>query len=220
MLKAVFIDYTGTTVMEGGKDMQHAVMRLCKNSELHDPKEMMPIWWKTVRKYETGYKSTYLDSGEVLLKALNEFETAYGLKDDIADLHRLISGCWATAPIYSDVKEFYDNCPLPLYVITNNSVACVDKAMRLNDLHPAGIVSADSVRAYKPHKELFEKALETAAVKPQEAVHIGDSYESDVSGARAVGILPILLQREKTKKYDDLDLIVINNLNEAIAYIK
>lgn len=219
MIKAVFIDYSGTTVMEGGKDMQAAVMRICKHSAVHDPKELMRIWWGMIKEYEAkSYAEAYLTSDEIYMKALRRLETEYGLKDDIPVLLGHISGCWATAPVFDDVKDFYENCPLPLYVITNNSVACVEKAMSLNGLKPAGIVSADSVRAYKPHAELFEKALDTAGVSASEAVHIGDSYESDVLGARVAGILPVLLQRTDGNKHDDV--ITVKSLVEVMPYLK
>ena len=38
-------------------------------------------------------------------------------------------------------------------------------------------------------------ALERATVAPEEAVHVGDQHRSDVLGARAVGIHPVLIDR-------------------------
>ena len=43
------------------------------------------------------------------------------------------------------------------------------------------------VRACKPHRELFDKALEVSGCNADEVLHIGDSYGSDVLGARAAG---------------------------------
>ena len=218
MIKAVFIDYTGTTVMEGGPDMKNLTMRVCKNSNFDDPKEMMSVWWKIRKRYEAdSYQDKYLTSEEILHKSLEELVNVYGLKDDIDELHKMISSGWINAPLFPDAKEFYDKCPFPLFVITNNSENCVNEAMRINDLHPTGIVSADSTRACKPHKELFEKALEIAGCKPEEVIHIGDSFASDVLGARSAGIKPILVQRKEKQVYDDL--IVVDNLKEVLKYL-
>ena len=49
--------------------------------------------------------------------------------------------------------------------------------------------------AEKPHATMFLAALERAAVSPKEAVHVGDQYNSDVLGARAVGIHGVLIDR-------------------------
>ena len=48
----------------------------------------------------------------------------------------------------------------------------------------------------KPHPSIFEAALSDLGVGPAEAVMVGDSYEDDIEGARALGIRAILLDRD------------------------
>ena len=50
--------------------------------------------------------------------------------------------------------------------------------------------------AEKPDESIFRAALQRADVSPAEAVHVGDQFQSDVQGAKAVGIIPVLLDRE------------------------
>ena len=50
--------------------------------------------------------------------------------------------------------------------------------------------------AEKPDESIFLAALQRAKVSPAEAVHVGDQFQSDVQGAKAVGIIPVLLDRE------------------------
>jgi len=57
-------------------------------------------------------------------------------------------------------------------------------------------VTSREVGSGKPHPPIFRLALERADVEPAEALHVGDSYLSDVQGARGVGISPLLLDRE------------------------
>ena len=57
-------------------------------------------------------------------------------------------------------------------------------------------VTSAEAGAEKPHAPIFLAALDRAHVNPKEAVHVGDQYQSDVQGARAVGITPVLLDRE------------------------
>ncbi len=48
----------------------------------------------------------------------------------------------------------------------------------------------------KPDPAIFARALERVGVSdPRSAVHVGDSVEFDVQGARAAGITPVLLDR-------------------------
>jgi putative hydrolase of the HAD superfamily len=57
-------------------------------------------------------------------------------------------------------------------------------------------ITSREVGAEKPHPPIFLAALARAGVSPEEAAHVGDQVHSDVEGARAVGIMPVLLDRE------------------------
>ena len=48
----------------------------------------------------------------------------------------------------------------------------------------------------KPHASIFESALTALGVAASEAVMVGDSYEDDIEGARALGMRAILLDRD------------------------
>ena len=57
------------------------------------------------------------------------------------------------------------------------------------------VVTSGEVGVDKPRPPIFLKALEKANVEASEAVHVGDQYQIDVTGARGVGITPILIDR-------------------------
>lgn len=212
-MKAVFIDYTGTTMQERGPDIEEVIVRVCRHSTLHDPKTVMTLWYTRLRGYEErSYGEKYLTQDEIVDHLLHDLADELKLQDDLDALHTLIQRFWVNAPIFPDVRAFYEKCPLPLYVISNNAEKYVRQAMEKNDLHPAGLVCADAVHAYKPHRELFEEALARSGCRPEEAVHIGDSYSSDVLGARAAGIRPILVQRGDGETYPDV--LCVRSLEE------
>ena len=48
----------------------------------------------------------------------------------------------------------------------------------------------------KPHPEIFRHALALLEVEPEDAVMVGDSYEDDIEGARALGMKAFLLDRD------------------------
>lgn len=49
--------------------------------------------------------------------------------------------------------------------------------------------------AAKPDTAIFSHALARHGLVPERAVHVGDSYEMDVLGARAAGLRPVLIDR-------------------------
>ena len=58
-----------------------------------------------------------------------------------------------------------------------------------------GAASSAVVGHAKPAPAVFEAALEIAGVAPDEALHVGDSLDNDIEGARAAGIRAVLVDR-------------------------
>ncbi|MBX5492514.1 MAG: HAD-IA family hydrolase [Chloroflexi bacterium] len=59
------------------------------------------------------------------------------------------------------------------------------------------VVVSEREGVVKPHRRMFERALELAGVSPSAAIHVGDSYAEDIEGARAVGIAGVLIDRKR-----------------------
>ena len=206
MVKAVFIDYMGTTVDEHSPEMAEIVRRICNNSSLHDPRQVQRFILDTRRRYEANsYLDTYLSEDEIVTRLILDMEAQIGLRDDPAVLCDLIHSHWVNAPLFPDTRTFFDRCPVPIYIITNNGLPYMERALQSNGLKAAGVVSADTARAYKPHKEIFNEALRVSGCTPGEVIHIGDSYDTDVVGARNAGIRPVLLLRGHARQHDDVD---------------
>jgi putative hydrolase of the HAD superfamily len=62
--------------------------------------------------------------------------------------------------------------------------------------HLDGAVSSAEAGARKPDPAIFEPALSLAGCQPGEALHVGDTREEDLEGARAAGIRALLIDRE------------------------
>jgi putative hydrolase of the HAD superfamily len=67
-------------------------------------------------------------------------------------------------------------------------------AVRLRPRLEAATTSAECGYR-KPHPRPFEAALEMLALPRERVAHVGDSEEEDVEGARAAGLMPILVRR-------------------------
>lgn len=201
MINAIFIDYMGTTVDERSPEMGEIVRRICKNSAVHDPKQVQRFILDNRRRYEAdSYLDAYLTEDEIVDRLIGDMEAQIGLTDDPDALRGLIRAHWVNAPVFPDARVFFERCPVPIYIITNNGLPYMERALAQNGLKAAGMVSADTVRAYKPHREIFDEALRLSGCTPDGAVHIGDSYNTDVVGARAAGIRPVLLLHGKAPR--------------------
>jgi len=85
----------------------------------------------------------------------------------------------------------------PLVVVSNWDVSLheVLEATGLAPLVDATLTSAEEGVA-KPAPEVFHRALARAGRTPGEAVHAGDSLETDVAGAARAGIAAVLVDRD------------------------
>jgi putative hydrolase of the HAD superfamily len=86
---------------------------------------------------------------------------------------------------------------LRLVCVSNWDISLPDVLARCGLMDAVeGVVSSAGVGARKPDPAIFEAALEVAGVPALEALHVGDTADEDVAGARAAGIRVLLLDRE------------------------
>ncbi|MBI1978342.1 MAG: HAD-IA family hydrolase [Candidatus Omnitrophica bacterium] len=57
------------------------------------------------------------------------------------------------------------------------------------------LMTSSMCGATKPSNKIFREALNKAGTRPEEVIHVGDTYEEDFVGAKGVGIKPFLLDR-------------------------
>ncbi len=73
----------------------------------------------------------------------------------------------------------------------------------------------------KPHRGIFEWALDQAHVPADTVIHVGDHLEADVRGAEALGIDGILIDRFDRFSPDSVpgDVTVIRSLDELLPIV-
>jgi len=81
------------------------------------------------------------------------------------------------------------------------------------------IVTSGDVGYAKPNPEIFLAALKKAGVAAGEALHVGDQYDIDVLGAKAAGIMPVLLDRKDIFS-DVIDCERVQSLVELARYVR
>jgi putative hydrolase of the HAD superfamily len=60
-----------------------------------------------------------------------------------------------------------------------------------------GVVTSAEIGSAKPAGELFAAALQLAGASAEEAIHVGDSLDEDIAGARAAGIDAVWVRRAR-----------------------
>jgi REG-2-like HAD superfamily hydrolase len=83
------------------------------------------------------------------------------------------------------------------------------------------VAASSRIGFEKPHRRIFEWALEQAKADAAAVIHVGDHLGADVEGARAVGIDAVLIDR--FDRYDPADVPdgvpVIKSLDELLPIV-
>jgi putative hydrolase of the HAD superfamily len=103
-----------------------------------------------------------------------------------------------------------------LIVVSNWDVSLPDVLARTG-LAPLldGVITSAGAGSRKPAAAIFERALALAGCSAPEAVHVGDSLEEDVAGARAAGIQAVLVRRDGAP--GPPDVVTVRGLDELAA---
>ncbi|KAL8612769.1 hypothetical protein ACOMHN_033439 [Nucella lapillus] len=75
------------------------------------------------------------------------------------------------------------------------------------------------IGAEKPDPRIFQRALENAEVRAEEAVHFGDNKEKDFVGARNVGMMAYLLDQKGAREDSAEDGNVVRTVGEFVKAI-
>jgi HAD superfamily hydrolase (TIGR01549 family) len=97
-------------------------------------------------------------------------------------------------------------------LVVSNANGTVRRAFQLVGLSDLVdfIVDSAEVGFEKPDRRLFDEALRIAGARPSHAIHVGDLYHIDVTGARAAGLTPVLV--DEASLYEEADCLRIRSV--------
>jgi putative hydrolase of the HAD superfamily len=135
---------------------------------------------------------------------------ARGLYDEWSACHHFV--------LYDDVPDVLRDLRARGFTIglisnTERCLAAFQAHFALDGLFSVTLSSA--AHGYmKPHRRIFEAALQQAGATPDEAVMVGDSLMHDIAGARQLGMRGVLVSRSGSPASCPSDVPVITTLRE------
>lgn len=106
--------------------------------------------------------------------------------------------CWRLFPESIEVLETLKSRGKRLCVISNwdSRLLRLCEGLELTGYFDFILISA-VFGASKPSRRIFDEAVRRFAIPPSRMVHVGDSLEDDVKGARGAGLEAVFLDRRK-----------------------
>lgn len=232
MIKAVFFDFYYTLGV-WGEPLEVSLQKIADRYQFE-------IDWE---RYASALENFYADASgsdptnhsilstmQEIVESYCEFIRQLGIQeyaDQIAwellqSGHSLFAANVAT--LYDDTVptlQYLRDAGFKLAIVSNWDTPLDPLMERLGIAHYFDTITAshdERVRSAKPDPHIFEYTLKAVGVSAEETVHVGDTYEADIIGAKNVGIRPILIDREDphVSRWDE----TIHSLTELPELLK
>jgi len=225
VLRTVLLDAGGTLIYMP-RGAEEILRELCEQLGVSITLEQSRL---ACRQSERFYADNYLgyagDQEEFWLRFHGEALRSLGIADPSREKARFLSRAFGRAEVWQAYPEVAGVCErllamgLRLGVVSNGPTTVLDM------LSQAGlrryfevVVTSQAAGIEKPDPRIFGVALDTMGVSAREALFVGDIYEIDVLGARAAGLMGVLIDRGGASS--ERDCPVIRTLQGLIPLLR
>lgn len=198
---ALLFDFYGTIVEEADEYVDRVCEKVlqCSNVEL-PPDEMWRYWYQVhVEMCGNALHNTFRSQKDIAETSLEALLRKVRCPLESKQLIEIIIAFWKSPAILPESAEVLSNIGMPKCIVSNIDNSEINAALVKHNLHFDHVITSEACRAYKPRKEVFEKALALLNMKPGVVLHVGDSYAIDVVGAKAAGI-PVVWVNRRNKQ--------------------
>ncbi|KAI8120305.1 rhythmically expressed gene 2 protein [Lucilia cuprina] len=152
------------------------------NFGLHSPNFTWQDWWS-----QLVYNIFHCVDPNIEEAKLKE------LSEKLIKIYRT-SECWRHMEGGLELIKCVRDADKKVGVISNFDPSLEEVLKEMNLLDKFDFVLTSYEAGYqKPHKNIFQKALDVYNVQPHEALHVGNTYEIDYVGARNAGWSSLLI---------------------------
>lgn len=119
----------------------------------------------------------------------------------VMQLRKAYDQAWASIPA-ARLRPFLSRLSKRYRVVLLTDQMADFQMAKLAKLDPQGqffisMVTAEEVGSEKPNAQMFREACRRGGVSPRQAVMVGDSYASDILGARRAGLSAIYVSKSR-----------------------
>ncbi len=104
-------------------------------------------------------------------------------------------------PYTIEILDYLKNKNYKLHLVTNGFESVQHNKLRESNLtaYFDQVVTSEASNSLKPHKEIFEYALNKAGAIPEESIMIGDNQDADIQGGINAGLDTIFVNHLKVE---------------------
>ncbi|MRT94528.1 YjjG family noncanonical pyrimidine nucleotidase [Ancylomarina sp. 16SWW S1-10-2] len=179
--------------------------------EYHNKKLWIAYYQKRIEKEELSYRRFYITLKEA---GQDDIELAKEIAQEFLDLSPLQTEIF---PNTHSCLDYLKSKAYKLHIITNGFNEVQGRKLQNSklDSYFTKVITSEDAGANKPHAQIFEFALNQTGAKPDECIMIGDDLNTDIKGARNMGMDSIYFNPKKIKHTEKVTFEV-ENLKELI----
>ncbi|MEU1395467.1 HAD family hydrolase [Micromonospora zamorensis] len=196
MIKGLLLDFYGTVVDDDDAIMQAIADQVAAEASISvSGGDVMDAW---AREYEAvAAGPPFRTLRHCAMRSLTTVMAEVGCAGDPATLCAAQFKYWRSPPLRPGTREFLSQVTVPICVVSDVDRADLDTAMAHHGLAFTAVVTSEDVRAYKPDRAMFARALAALDLGAYEVLHAGDSISADVYGAHASGIQAVWINHRR-----------------------
>jgi HAD superfamily hydrolase (TIGR01509 family) len=197
--KVLFIDFYGTIAAGDAEAVHRICSRLVADFHLTCSPADLAIQWGTRffaaidRSNHDQFRTLEECECDSLIETLEPLSGRIDPGPYVAELTEY----WSAPPLHPDAVDALADIGIPTFCISNADTRHLRAAIECHSLAFDSVIISQDARCYKPDPEIFHHALDRAGVQSHQALHVGDSLHSDVTGAINAGIDAVWLCRDR-----------------------
>jgi HAD superfamily hydrolase (TIGR01549 family) len=203
-VRVIFFDLDGTLVWVPGNSQAEWVQKTLNRFGFFPTTEELSRaykiaekrWHEAVRPIKGFTSESFTEWNKMILEEL-------GIQGDLTKIAGQVQNYWNSPSdrLFADVPATLESLKkqgIRLGIVTHRPAEGIDHFLKTHGLERY-FEWRTNPNSQAPHgkldKALWEQLLESAGVSPNEALHIGDDFETDVRGARRAGLHAIWIDR-------------------------
>lgn len=190
MYRALLLDFYGTLVAEDDALVARISERVAAASASGtSASDVARLWHQRFAEIcAAAHGPHFRKQREIEVESLAHAARRFGSAIDVEALASELFAYWAAPTPLDGAAEFLLDHDGPICIVSNIDTAELDAAIRGLGWTFEHVVTSESCRAYKPRPEMFREALAALGCDASDALHVGDSVGSDLTGAGRLGI--------------------------------
>ncbi|MEK8104782.1 HAD family hydrolase [Micromonospora sp. M12] len=187
MIKGLLLDFYGTVVEDDDAIMQAIADQVAAGASTSvSGCDVLDAWARQYEAVAAGPQFRTLR--HCAMRSLATVMAEVGWAGDPAELCTAQFTYWQSPPLRPGTREFLSRVTVPICVVSDVDRADLDAAMAHHGLAFTAVVTSEDVRAYKPDRAMFARALAALGLDADEVLHVGDFDKRRRARAHAAGI--------------------------------